>query len=108
MLREQKTSKMGCPCEGMLETKSNKGARSMTLLGSVTKSRVNLLEIILSKDNLNAAYLQVKRKKGAAGIDGMEVDEMLKWLKENKEEFLTSLKSENSYGFRQGKNAHQA
>lgn len=81
MLREQKISKMGCPCEGM----SNKGARSTTSLGSATKNRVNLLEVILSKDNLNVAYRLVKRKKGAAGIDGMEFGEMLELLKENKE-----------------------
>lgn len=31
-----------------------------------------LLEQILSPDNLNAAYLQVKRNGGAAGIDRMD------------------------------------
>ena len=36
----------------------------------------SLMEQILSKDNLNAAYLQVVRNKGAAGIDGMTVDEL--------------------------------
>ena len=158
MLREQKTSKMGYPCEDMLETKSSRGARSMASLEPVIKNRVNLLEEILNKDNLNAAYLQVKSKKGAAGVDGMEVGAMLGWLKENKEEFLAKLRtgkykpqpvrrveipkpdggkrklgiptvldrllqqaiaqilqpifektfSENSYGFRPGRNAHQA
>ena len=158
MLREQKTSKMGCLCQGMLEAESNKGARSMAALEPATKNRVKLLEKILNKDNLNAAYLQVKRKKGAAGIDGMEVGEMLGWLKENKERFLLLLRngkykpkpvrrveipkpdggkrklgipnvldrliqqaiaqvlqpifektfSENSYGFRPGRNVHQA
>ena len=36
----------------------------------------SLMEQILSKDNLNAAYLQVVRNKGAAGIDGMTVEEL--------------------------------
>ena len=31
MQRPQKTVKAGCPCEGMLETKSNKGACSIAL-----------------------------------------------------------------------------
>ena len=40
----------------------------------------NLLELILRKDNLNNAYKQVKKtRKG--GIDGMQVDELLPFLK---------------------------
>ena len=30
------------------------------------------MELIIRKDNLNKAYLQVKRNKGAGGIDGMQ------------------------------------
>ena len=84
MLREQKTSKMGCLCQDVLEAESDKGVWSMALLEPAIKNRVNLLDKILSKDNLNEAYLKVKRNKGAAGVDGMEVGEMLGWLKENK------------------------
>ena len=36
----------------------------------------SLMERILSRDNLNAAYLQVVRNKGVAGIDGMIVEEL--------------------------------
>lgn len=36
----------------------------------------SLMERILSSDNLNAAYLQVVRNKGAAGVDGMTVEEL--------------------------------
>ena len=43
------------------------------------------MEQILSKDNLNAAYLQVVRNKGAAGVDGMTVDELGAYLSENGE-----------------------
>ena len=32
----------------------------------------SLMEQILSKENLNTAYLQVVRNKGAEGVDGME------------------------------------
>ncbi|MBP1764212.1 MAG: ykfC [Firmicutes bacterium] len=158
MLREQKTNKMGCPCKDMLEAKSSKGARSMAALEPATRNRVELLEQILDRDNLNEAYFRVLRKKGAAGIDGMQVGEMKDWLKEHKGEFLEALKigkykpqpvrrveipkpdggkrklgiptvldrlvqqaiaqvlqtifekifSENSYGFRPRRNAHQA
>ena len=45
----------------------------------------SLMEQILSKDNLNAAYLQVVRNKGAAGVDGMTVEELGAYLSENGE-----------------------
>ena len=45
----------------------------------------SFMEQILSKENLNAAYLQVVRNKGAAGVDGMEYTELQKHLSENGE-----------------------
>lgn len=35
-----------------------------------------LLEMIVSPANLNKAYLQVKRNKGAGGVDKMEVESL--------------------------------
>ena len=43
----------------------------------------NLMEIILRTDNLNKACLKVKKNKGKGGIDGMQVDELLPYLREN-------------------------
>ena len=43
----------------------------------------SLMERILSGDNLNAAYLQVVRNKGAAGVDGMEYTELKEHLRKN-------------------------
>jgi RNA-directed DNA polymerase len=51
-----------------------------------------LLEQILDRDNLNRAYKQVKRNRGASGIDGMQVDELLPYLRENKNELVQSLR----------------
>lgn len=45
----------------------------------------NLLEQILSSENLNEAFLQVKRNKGAEGVDGMKVGELGEHLKANGE-----------------------
>ena len=42
-----------------------------------------LMEKILSNDNLNQAYKKVKSNKGAGGIDGMSVDELLSFLRDN-------------------------
>ena len=95
MQRPQKTVKAGCPCEGMLETKSNKGACSIALTETDREDGAeNLLERILDRNNLNQAYLKVKRNGGSAGVDGMTVEEMLPYLKEHREELLESLRSE--------------
>jgi group II intron reverse transcriptase/maturase len=135
------------------------GARSIAALEPAEKDGADsLLERILHRDNLNAAYKRVKRNGGAAGVDGMTVDEMLPYLREHSEELVASIRggwykpkpvrrveipkpdggvrllgvptvidrmvqqavmqvlqpifeetfSENSYGFRPGRNAHQA
>ena len=42
-----------------------------------------LLEKILSNDNLNQAFKKVKSNKGAGGVDGMNVDELLSFLRDN-------------------------
>lgn len=52
----------------------------------------DLLEAILDRDNLNRAYKRVRRNHGAAGIDGMTVEEALPWLKEHKEELLQGIR----------------
>jgi RNA-directed DNA polymerase len=122
------------------------------------KDEEELLERILSRDNLNLAYQKVKANKGSHGVDGMTVDKLLIHLKQHGEELRQSLLlgdyepqpvrrveipkpdggvrllgiptvvdrviqqaiaqeltkifdpgfSENSYGFRPGKSAHQA
>jgi group II intron reverse transcriptase/maturase len=50
-----------------------------------------LLEQIVSSENLNRAYKRVKRNKGTGGIDGMGVDELLQYLKDNGEEIRESI-----------------
>jgi len=52
---------------------------------------VHLFEKILSRNNLNRAYLQVVRNKGAAGSDGITYDQLLPYLKEHREELLVKL-----------------
>lgn len=93
MRREQKTAKAGWLCEGTVEPKSNMGARSVAAPEIAEKKGTeSLLERILHRDNLNRAYKRVKQNGGAAGIDGMKVDEMLSYLRENKEELLAKIR----------------
>ena len=53
----------------------------------------NLMEQILSRDNLNRAYLQVVRNKGAEGVDGMKYIELKEYLKENGENIREQLRT---------------
>ena len=50
-----------------------------------------LLEAILYKDNLNRAYKRVKANKGAAGVDGMTIEEALPYLKEHQQELINRI-----------------
>jgi retron-type reverse transcriptase len=42
-----------------------------------------LLEKILSRENMNEAYKRVKANKGAGGVDNMEIDELPEYIREN-------------------------
>ena len=42
-----------------------------------------LMEEILSRDNMKLAYKKVKANKGASGVDGITTDEVLEYLNEN-------------------------
>ena len=53
---------------------------------------VTFQDMVLDRNNLNQAYLRVKRNKGAAGVDGLTVDDLLPYLRENKEELIAELK----------------
>ena len=53
----------------------------------------NLMEQILSSDNLNRAYLQVVRNKGAEGVDGMKYTELKEHLEKNGEMMKEQLRT---------------
>ena len=47
---------------------------------------MKLLDKILSKENLNKAYEQVYKNKGASGVDGVTVDELFLYIKEHRQQ----------------------
>lgn len=54
---------------------------------------MELMDEVLSKDNLNAAYLQVIRNKGASGVDEMTCEEVKEYLKVHGKDLINQIKS---------------
>src|SRR5699024_12538185 len=93
-LRElQKTRELGHHQRGSVEHEGYDGAHS-NFRGEIShQNGVHLVEKVLSRNNLNQAFLQVVRNKGAAGVDGMTYEQLLPYLKEHKDELLISLRN---------------
>ena len=54
---------------------------------------MELLEKILSKENLNKAYKQVYKNKGASGVDGVTIEELFPYIQDHKEEILWKIRN---------------
>lgn len=54
---------------------------------------VELIEVITSKENLNRAYKKVVANKGTSGVDGITVEELGDYIRENKEQIITSIRN---------------
>jgi RNA-directed DNA polymerase len=88
MRRQQTTSKEGYPLEEEMETQRTVEAHSVSTASGDGRNDVrrytsNMLEQILSRENMTEAYKRVVANRGSHGIDGMGVDELLPYLKEN-------------------------
>ena len=84
----------GFPQRDSTECEGYAGARSAVCpeTGETGSRQPDLLEKILSRDNLNNAYKRVKANKGAPGVDGMTVEAALPWLKEHGAELTESIR----------------
>ncbi|MFS0883569.1 group II intron reverse transcriptase/maturase [Metabacillus niabensis] len=54
---------------------------------------MELLEQILSNRNMNEAYLRVYKNKGASGVDGVTIEELKQYLRENKDELRKRIRT---------------
>ncbi len=54
---------------------------------------MELLEKVLSKENLNMAYKQVYKNKGTSGVDGVTVEELFMYIQDHKEEILYKIRN---------------
>ena len=53
---------------------------------------MELLEEILNPENLNKAYKKVYQNKGASGVDGITVEEIADYIKDNKERITNQIR----------------
>ncbi len=78
----------GCQQEDRVELEDNAGVFNIFSTSEEESNdgkryTISLLEEILDRSNMNRAYIRVKANKGKHGIDGMTVDELQTYLKEN-------------------------
>lgn len=79
--------------ENSSESKDKVAGHSHEKINSKQNTKGELIEKILHRDNLNKAFKRVKSNKGSAGVDGVTTEELLKHLKENKEEIIGKIKA---------------
>ena len=87
MKAENFISNEGCPQEAGVEPRVNAGALSDSTANLSEKNSMEmegerLLEAIISEENMNLAYKRVKANGGSHGVDGMRVEELLPYLKQ--------------------------
>ena len=83
---------LSCPQRDSAEHEGYAGAQSVGSQEGKEQGGADLLERILSRENLNRAYKRVRANKGAPGIDGMTVEDALPWLREHREELLEMIR----------------
>ena len=76
----------------MLAEEKNRGEDFVQLYEQKEEQQVELIEMILREDNLNAAIKAVKQNKGAPGIDKMTVEELDEYFLEHGEEIKTQIR----------------
>ena len=84
--------KLSCLQRDSAEHEGYVGAQSAGGQEGKEQGGADLLERILSRENLNRAYKRVRANKGAPGIDGMTVEDALPWLREHREELLDMIR----------------
>ncbi len=92
--RQQKTSEEGLSVDNRMEAEGIRKAPSIPMAPAKETSSAeteNLLEAILSRDNLLEALKRVERNKGSYGVDGMKVEELRAYLIENWETIKRSI-----------------
>lgn len=77
--------------DGGTEPATSEEQQAFTARDQARALTQHLMEEVTKPENLNQAYRRVKANKGAPGIDGMTIDQMLEWFARHKQGFLASL-----------------
>ena len=67
---------------------------------------MELIEVILSKENLNRAYKKVVANKGAGGVDGVTVEELGNYIRGESGENHNISQKQNLYAETSPKSIH--
>ena len=93
MKEEKQKTPSGCHAEIGTESRGMHGVQ--TCMGIIENNLVevpivkgDLLTQIVSPSNMNLAYKRVVSNAGSGGIDGMEVTELLPYLRSHKDELV--------------------
>ncbi len=94
--RMQKTLENGCLRKDSSENEGYVGVQTFmgiteNHLMEVRFTKEDLLERIISPSNLNLAYKQVRANGGSGGVDKMETEDLLPYLKAHKDSLIDSL-----------------
>lgn len=91
----QKSKQLELPLEGRGE--ASKVERSEQVISATRRRKISgggsLMELVLSRTNMQRALKRVKKNKGSAGLDGMSVNELGPWLVDHWCEVRTEIES---------------
>jgi RNA-directed DNA polymerase len=90
------TTRLGLSGGGGTESAGQEEPQVSAALEQKRALTINLMEQVCQRENLNRAYRKVKANKGAPGVDQMTIHELGGWIREHKQELITSL-LEGSY-----------
>lgn len=76
------------------ESEEGCGANSISVTeGEVRTVHYDLVDKVVSRSNLETALKQVRANRGAPGVDGMTVDELVPWLETNYSELAETVRN---------------
>ena len=90
-LQIQRDLNHGCGGNGGTETALREACGCATANLERLSLTEHLMEQVVDLDNLRQAYVRVVSNKGAAGVDGMSVDDLYAWCRDNISQLRESL-----------------